>query len=73
MTKADCLAAVAAGPNPELYFCLRYESSKTVPWAPEVTPQAMPPEPKPADPAASKPNDIQAKRYTRVAGLADSQ
>ena len=81
MRLEDCQAAIATRPNSENYYCLRYESAKAIQWAPpaEVTPQAVPPEPKP-DPASitprptgieTKPNDVRVggKQYTKVAGL----
>ena len=39
MRKEDCLDAIAARPNPENYYCLRYESAKTIPYTfPSETP-----------------------------------
>ena len=74
MRQEDCEAAIATRPHPENYYCVRYESAKTVPWAPPP-PTAPATQSPPADPASVAPTEtkpaiqVGGKQYTKVAGL----
>jgi hypothetical protein len=69
MTEAECLEAIAQRPHPELYFCLRYESTKTT--APQAKPKADPMNEKPLDiaPPATPKRVAQQPRHEQQAML----